>query len=115
MPKIERYALLKQLGVTRTRFTTVIVPATAVDKGFALGEGKCKAVVLQINALVYNSATLTSIPNSQKGLYYGDSNQQRLELFAFLTTSEVFICKDLSDIYIKGRGITTEVQVLIYD
>jgi len=106
------------LLLTETRTITVTVPASGVDKGFPIGQGRCKAVILRLNNYLYNTTTNALTPTNQGLLYYGDSSQQRFELIRSASSdinSELIICSDLNQVWIKGiPNVANEIQVIIY-
>ena len=116
MDTSKKLNLLLMNNITRTQFASVNLPATAGAKGLPVGDiggGKCIAVILRINLAVLDSLTATAIPTNQTLAYYGDARGQFFELRAGVN-SEIIFCKDLSEVYIRGIGIATTVQILIY-
>lgn len=116
MTNPEKLNLLLMNNITRTQFATINLPATAGAKGLPIGDiggGKCIAVILRINQAVLDSLTATAIATNQTLAYYGDARGQFFELRAGVN-SEIIFCKDLTEVYVRGIGIATTVQVLIY-
>lgn len=111
--------LLPLLNITQTEFFTVQLKASANVRGIPIGTGACKAVRLRVNVLVRNSQTATPIAANERLVYYGDRNSQEFELYAgdgvmFTPSSELIICQDLSEVYIRSNGAANVVQVLKY-
>jgi hypothetical protein len=109
----------------RTQFATVIIPASALLEGLPLGIGKCVGVELQLNSYVLNTTTAAQVAVNLFNIYYGDSGSQAFELAignnvvatgspSPQSNSGMIYCKDLSEIYVRGNGVATGVQVKIY-
>lgn len=108
----EQMALLMN-RITRTKFFTVTVPATANVQGVPIGDGKCVAVVLYLNSLVLNTQANASTAANLAQVYYGDQQSQFRELIRG-QQSDIIFAKDLSEIYVRGNGIENHVQVIAY-
>ena len=126
----QKIDLLLARQITKTRFATITVPVN--NKGIQLGQGKCKAVVLHLNYYLANSINPQTVREAG-GIYYGDSNQQTVELLLKTSTangnppnintrsSNIIFCNDLSEIWVRGKqnssGGQTEwqLEVIIYE
>lgn len=103
------------LGITRTEFRTIDVPLSA-DAGKEIGQGRCTAVKLRLNRIRYN--LIAGTPQDCLFIYYGDRNNQRWELERG-ETSELIICKDLSEVYVKSpftpsATVQSFIEIIIY-
>ena len=114
----------------KTTFKTVPVGSGG---GIAIGQGKCKAVRLRINALILNTVTGAGERSTLWQVYYGDSQSQNNELVAgvnpfggandaILYQSEwtpLIYCENLEDVFIRFPVLfgtdTAYVQVMILD
>lgn len=103
-------AQLGFLGVTRVEFKTIQVPLS-LDQGKEIGQGRCCAVRLRLNQVQYNVTAGTA--QACLFVYYGDRNNQRWELERG-ETSELLICKDQSEIFVKSPfAPSTTVQAFL--
>lgn len=117
MNKIEKMAMIGFLGIDRTEFQTIAIPAVSLERGMPLGIGKCTAVILRLNLIQLNALS-GAAGNAVVQVYYGDRNSQLFELIRG-SNSELIICKDLSEIYIRTSYTQTPtqqnfVQAMIY-
>lgn len=111
---------------TKTTFKTKPIAAStgSTATGVPIGQGKCKAVRLRINALIRDSLNPTSIYNVG---YYGDSQAQENELFAGVDTTggnliayqsdwtPKIYCQNLEEIFVRGTGNPFQLQIMILD
>lgn len=97
----------------KTIFKTIVIPTTALNQGIPIGQGKCKAVLLRLNNTILNNSAGTLIPVAERNVYYGDANGQFFELTNG-QTSELILCEDLSEVYIRGNGTLNRIQAMIY-
>lgn len=119
---------------TKTRFITVPITET-LNGGIPLGSGACKAVRLRLNT--FNRNVITLLNNDitvPVFIYYGDSQSQECELFAYGQlqggAQNVYIngdwspkiyCENLEDVFIRYAGAaansswpsSVNVQVMI--
>lgn len=104
----EKLDLLLSRGLTRTRFSSVIVKSD-INRGVPIGQGKCKAVILKANHFLTYETDPQLISNSGK-FYYGDQQQQTKEYLVNTNTvagdtntksSEIIFCKDLKDVWVR--------------
>lgn len=106
------YAQLIPLGATRTQFETIQTRgSSAFYNGMPLGQGACKAVLLQTNALIRN--TTVSLPAQQRVFYVGDATRQEHQRIDSNWGMIPIFCKDLSEVYVRGNAAVT-IQILIY-
>jgi len=120
------------INAKKTRFYTFVInsgndnPAT-LPKPLPIGEGKCVAVRLHLN--LYK---LYSIEEQNGGdpfrVYYGDANEQIVELFPLLDwggrtsinnrSSELILCENLNEVWVKAwtnnGGTYIAIQVMVY-
>lgn len=111
--------LMLARGIYRTQFESVPVPFNNL-RGVQIGEGKCIAVILHLNAFHFNDAELGDAGGFC--IYYGDRNKQQRELQSG-NSSPILFVNDLSEIYVRAAtawsGETDddtnfEVQLEIY-
>lgn len=93
---------------------SLFIPAGALAKGIPLGQGKCLAVRMYLNSLVNNTQTATATAANLRQIYYGDSDNQPIELIAG-TYTHLLYCQDLQDIFVRCNGIANTVQIIIYE
>lgn len=114
---------------TKTRFKTFplnSLSASPSGAGIPIGQGKCSAVRLRINALV------NGLPQPHNNLlsfiYYGDSQSQENELVSVLNITggkvicyqsdwtPIIYCENLEEVFIKKpAGDDMYVQIMILD
>ena len=111
----------------KTRFTTVTVKHNT--QGISLGQGACKAVKLHWNRHDINSVGSVNYSAPTDTIYYGDSQQQTVELSPILDEangeitnpygSHLSFCEDLSEVFVRGwfddSTYIAELEVIIYE
>lgn len=110
----------------RTKFLTVPVAQTP-NVGIPIGEGRCSAVRLKINAFERNNLNTPIGVPAILG-YYGDSQAQECELLAGaeITAGEFqyiisnwtpkIYCKNLEEVFVRSpNGITLQVMIYLSD
>lgn len=98
--------------ITRSEHKTFVAPASTLAQGVALGNGKCKAVILKFNSFVRNDTAGLAVAPTY--IYFGDSQSTERELLRGVS-SDVIFCNDLNEITIRNPFIAdVQVQVLIY-
>ena len=100
------------LEITDTVFGSKSFEANATNDGVSLGQGKCKAVRLQLPKYdIYTSNVSTDLV-----VWYGDANQQPFELLqnANNTSGELIFCNDLSEVFIL-TNVACIVNYIIYN
>lgn len=110
MEEKEFLLLLQRAGITKTRFAALHIPSN-VNQGIPIAsQGKCKAVVLRLNAFELDTDTEITIP----AIYYGDAQRQQYELITGIN-SQIIFCDDLSEVWVRYAG-DEEVngQIIIY-
>jgi len=123
---LDSSSLLMTLGATSTKFFTKQVYSQGgvnYAQGFPIGNGKCKAVTLKVNALFrnVNSNIYTVLGNFYGGcIYVGDNNRQEYEVLAGIE-SPLIICNDLSEVWVRvGAEMLAasekplSIQVIVY-
>lgn len=110
---------------SKTRFITVPVKLTP-DYGIPIGQGKCSAVRLRINAFQRNSTGLAQFGANAAGLvYYGDAQSQENELTAIADVtagriqfqinnwSPKIYCEHLEEVLVRTPYDLIQLQVMI--
>lgn len=125
---LDSSTLLPIIGATKTNFATISIPQTAngvnYTQGRPIGNGKCKAVMLRLNALFRNSTSAVYSPSTiyySAGFYLGDQNRQEYEVLAG-TNSPLIICNDLSEVWVRlsqavliVSELPLSLQMVIYE
>lgn len=125
----KKIELLLARQITKTRFATITVPVN--NKGIAIGQGKCKAVILHLNFFVLDTSDTLQGTERAGGIYYGDQNQQTCELLQNSTnadarginnrSSNIIFCNDLSEVWVRGKPKFNDVvtpyqlELIIYE
>lgn len=103
--------MLGFLGTTETAFECIAVKETDVS-GIPIGQGKCKAIRLQLNEFTLNSTDGTQIANRQ--IYFGDSQAQEIELQRG-AVSHLIVTDRLEKVFVRNPSATiAQVQIWIY-
>ena len=101
-------------GLTQSKSINVPLRASGIGKPL-LEKGACKAVVLRLNEYVRDTETQTDAPY----FYYGDSNEQNIEVLRGINSQVVF-CDDLSEVFVRypvlsGRDAQIVIRVIVYN